>query len=184
MSKEIVQFDQAMFESELDRMVREKVERIVDAMLDAEADGIANAARYERSDGRKAYRAGHYERSLTAKAGRLGPRVPKSKGAVFESTVIERYRRREEGAEEALIDMQLAGVSTRQVDDTGQLPWGDRMPSQNLVGKLRRVYAEIDEWRNGPLESEYPYVSVGTACDTSAPGAEAWRTPASRWPRA
>ena len=41
--------------------------------------------------------------------------------------MIERYRRREESVEEALIDMCLAGVSTRQVNDTGQLLWGDRM---------------------------------------------------------
>ena len=89
-----------------------------------QADEIANAARYGRSGGRKAYRAGHYERSLTAKAGRPGLKVPKLKGALFESAVIERYRRRGESVEEALIDMCLAGVSTRQVDDTGQLPWG------------------------------------------------------------
>ena len=57
--------------------------------------------------------------------------------------------------------MCLAGVSTRQVDDTGQLPWGDRMPSRTLSGKLRRVYAEIDQWRTRPLEGEYPYVFVG-----------------------
>ena len=115
MSKEIIQFDQAMFESKLDAMVREKVERIVNAMLDAEADEIANAARYERSGGRKAYRAGHYERSLTAKAGRLELKVPKLKGVLFASAVIERYRRREESVEEALIDMYPAGVSTRHV---------------------------------------------------------------------
>ena len=53
MSKEIIQFDQAMFETRLDAMVRDKVEQIVNAMLDEEADLIANAARYERSDGRK-----------------------------------------------------------------------------------------------------------------------------------
>ena len=58
-----------MFESKLDAMVREKVERIV------------NAARYERSGGRKVYRSGHYERSLTDKAGRLELKVPDSKTA-------------------------------------------------------------------------------------------------------
>ena len=84
--------------------------------------------------------------------------MPKLKGAVFESAVIERYRRREQSVEESLIDMYLAGVSTRQVDDTGQLLWGDHMPSQTLSGKIKRVYAEIDEWRNCPLGSEYPYV--------------------------
>lgn len=102
MSKEIIQFDQAMFETKLDTMVREKVERIVNAMLDAEADEIANAARYERAGERKAYRAGHYDRSLTAKAGRLGLKVPKLKGEVFESAVIERHRRREESVDPPL----------------------------------------------------------------------------------
>ena len=147
-----------MFETKLDTMVREKVERIVNAMLDAEADEIANAARYERTGERKAYRAGHYERKLTAKAGRLALKVPKLKGALFESAVIERYRRREQSVEESLIDMYLAGVSTRRVDDISQLLWGERMPSQTLSDKLRKVYDQIDEWRNRPLGGECPYV--------------------------
>ena len=159
MSKEIIQFDQAMFETKLDAMVRDKVEQIVNAMLDEEADLIANAARYERSDGRK----GVPGRPLRARVHRQGPgrlalRIPKLKGAVFESAVIERYRRREQSVEESLIDMYLAGVSTRRVDDISQLLWGERMPSQTLSDKLKRVYDQIDQWRNRPLDSEYPYV--------------------------
>ena len=50
-------------------------------------DAKNNAARYERAGERKAYRAGHYDRSLTAKAGRLALKVPKLKGALFESAV-------------------------------------------------------------------------------------------------
>lgn len=72
--------------------------------------------------------------------------------------VIERYRRREEGVEEVPVDMYLAGVSTRQVDDVCQLLWGDRMPSQTLSGKLRNVYAGIGEWRGRPLGQEYAYL--------------------------
>jgi transposase-like protein len=154
----IIQIDQNLFETKLDRLVTEKMTQILNAMLDAEADEITGAARYERKEGRKAYRAGHYERTLTAKAGRLELRVPKLKGAVFESAVIERYRRRESSVEEALMEMCLAGVSTRQVDDISKLLWGDRMPSQTLSDKLKRVYDDIDRWRTRPLESEYPYV--------------------------
>ncbi len=54
--------------------------------------------------------------------------------------------------------MYLAGVSTRQVDDISQLLWGDRMPSQTLSDKLKKVYADIDAWRGRPLTQEYPYV--------------------------
>ena len=158
MSQQILQVDQAMLETTLDRMVRKSVEETLNAMLDAEADEIPGAARYERSGERKAYRAGHYERDLTVKAGKMSLKVPKLKGAVFSSAVIERYRRREESVEEALIDMYLAGVSTRQVDDISQLLWGDRMPSQTLSDKLKRVYADIDAWRERPLEQEYAYL--------------------------
>lgn len=158
MPENIIQIDQNLLETRLDRLVAEKVAELLNAMPDAEADEIANAAKYERTGERKAYRAGHYDRSLTAKAGRLALKVPKLKGAVFESAVIERYRRREESVEEALIDMYLAGVSTRQVDDISQLLWGDRMPSQTLSDKLKKVYGEIEAWRTRPLEDEYPYV--------------------------
>jgi transposase-like protein len=101
-------------------MVTEKVNEVLNRMLDAEAGELAGAARYERSGGRKAYRAGHYERDLTVKAGKLSVRVPRLKGALFGSVVIERHRRREGSVEEALIDMVPAGVSTRRVDDTGR----------------------------------------------------------------
>lgn len=66
-------------------MVREKVGQTVNAMLDAEANEIANAAKYERNTNRKAFRAGHYDRKLTAKAGRLSLRIPKLKSEVFRS---------------------------------------------------------------------------------------------------
>lgn len=158
MQDQILQVDENMLETRLDRLVSEKVEQLLNAMLDAEADEITGAARYERTGDRKAYRAGHYERDLTVKAGTVTLKVPKLKGALFESAVIERYRRREQSVEEALIDMYLAGVSTRQVDDVSQLLWGDRMPSQTLSDKLKKVYADIDEWRGRPLEQDYPYL--------------------------
>jgi transposase-like protein len=88
----------------------------------------------------------------------MAVRVPKLKGALFESAVIERYRRREESVEEALIDMYLAGVSTRRVDDISQALRGERMPSQTLSHQLKKVYAGIDQWRERPLSQPYPYV--------------------------
>lgn len=51
MSQQILQVDQAMLETTLDRMVRKSVEETLNAMLDAEADEITGAARYERSGG-------------------------------------------------------------------------------------------------------------------------------------
>ena len=76
MSQQIPQVDQAMLETTLDRMVRKTVEEMLSAMLDAEVDEITGVTRYERSGERKAYRAGHYERDLTVKAGKVSLKVP------------------------------------------------------------------------------------------------------------
>lgn len=150
MSDKIIRFDDAMFESEPDALVRVKVARTINAMPDAETDEIANAAGYERETDRKAFRAGHCGRTLAAKAGKLSLKAPELKGALFGSVVIERCRRRESGVEEALMEMCLAGVSARGVDDTGRLLWGERMPSRTLSDKLKKIYKEIDEKTANP----------------------------------
>lgn len=47
----------------------------------------------------------------------------------FETAIIERYRRREESVEEALVEMYLAGVSVRRVEDITEALWGTRVSS-------------------------------------------------------
>lgn len=98
----IIQIDRNLLETKLDRLVAEKVTEPLNAMPGASGRRDRHAARYERAGERKVYRAGHYDRSLTAKAGRLGLKVPSSKGEVFESAVIERHRRREESVDPPL----------------------------------------------------------------------------------
>ena len=174
MPENIIQIDQNLLETRLDRLITEKMTQILNAMLDAEADEITGAARYERSGGRKAYRAGHYERKLTAKAGRLELKVPKLKGALFESAVIERYRRREQSVEESLIDMYLAGVSTRQVDDISQLR-ETACPRRHSATSSKGSTGRSTSGARGRWNPNTRTCSW-TACGTSAHGAGAWRT--------
>lgn len=75
MQDQILQVDENMLETRLDRLVSEKVEQL----LNAEADEITGAARYERTGDRKAYRVGHYERDLTVKRDR-DPQGPEAQG--------------------------------------------------------------------------------------------------------
>ncbi len=55
MPENIIQIDQNLLETRLDRLVAEKVAELLNAMLDAEADEIANAAKYERTGERKVF---------------------------------------------------------------------------------------------------------------------------------
>ena len=107
----VITIDDDRIKSHLDRVVRGSVEETLNALLDAEADRLCNAQRYERSEARRDTRAGHYERKLQTKAGEVKLRIPKLRTQTFETAIIERYRRRESSVEEALIEMYLAGVS-------------------------------------------------------------------------
>lgn len=85
--------------------------------MEAEADQLCGAQRYERSPDRVDTRAGSYERRLQTKAGQVTLKVPRLRSLPFETQIIERYRRRVSSVEEALMEMYLAGVSVRRVED-------------------------------------------------------------------
>src|ERR1041385_8253358 len=91
----VITVDDERIRNHLDRVVRGSVEETLNALLDAEADRLCNAQRYERSDARRDTRAGHYERKLQTKAGEVQLKVPKLRQRTFETAIIERYRRRE-----------------------------------------------------------------------------------------
>jgi len=154
----VIRIDDERIKGHLDRVVRGTVEETLNALLDAEADRMCNAERYERTEARRDTRAGHYERNLETKAGEVTLRVPKLRRQTFETAIIERYRRREASVEEALIEMYLAGVSVRRVEDITEALWGTRVSPSTVSDLNKKIYATIDAWRNRPIEGEHPYV--------------------------
>ena len=113
-----------------------------------------------RTDDRVDTRAGHYHRKLVTKAGTVDIKVPKLRKLPFETGIIERYKRREESVEEALIEMYPAGVSVRRVEDISEALWGARVSPGTISNLNQKVYSQIEQWRNRELVTEYPYVYV------------------------
>ena len=155
---QVIRIDEARIKDHLGEMVRGTVEEALNAMLDAEADQLCGAGRYERSEGRQDTRAGSYERALHTKAGEVKLKVPKLRRQTFETAIIERYRRRESSVEEALIEMYLAGVSVRRVEDITEALWGTRVSPGTVSNLNKKIYVKIEEWRNRPIEGEHPYL--------------------------
>src|SRR6202050_251255 len=155
---QVIQIDEARIRDHLGEMVRGTVEETLNAMLDAEADQLCGAARYQRSEARKDTRAGSYERTLQTKAGEVRLKVPKLRRLPFETAIIERYRRRESSVEEALVEMYLAGVSVRRVEDITEALWGTRVSPSTVSELNQKIYVQIETWRNRPIEGNHPYV--------------------------
>ena len=100
-------------------------------------------------------------RNLQTTSGNVTLKVPKLKGIPFETAIIERYRRRESSVEEALIEMYLAGVSVRRIEDITEALWGSKVSPGTISNLNKKVYEHIEVWRNRHLHSEqYPYVFI------------------------
>jgi len=154
----VIKIDEAQVQQHLGEMVRSTVEETLNGMLDAEADQLCNARRYEHTEARTDQRAGHYKRKLHTQAGEVELKVPKLRRATFETAIIDRYRRRESSVEEALMEMYLAGVSVRRVEDITQALWGMRVSAGTVSDLNQKMYQRIETWRNRKIEGVYPYV--------------------------
>ena len=154
----IIQLDEDQLREHLDRKITESVEETLNGLLDAEADRLCGASRYERSNDRVDTRAGHYTRKLHTKAGEVHLKVPKLRSLPFETQIIERYRRRESSVEEALMEMYLAGVSVRRVEDITEALWGVKVGPSTVSDLNQKIYDQIEQWRMKPLEGKHPYI--------------------------
>ena len=160
MSEKIVQLNEEVIKGQLKELVRGSVEETLNELLEAEAEKLTQAARYERNEQRQGYRSGHYNRNLTTTSGMSHSRC-QAQGISFETAIIERYRRRESSVEEALIEMYLAGVSVRRVEDITETLWGSKVSPSTISELNKKAYVHIEDWRNRPLQGgRYPYVYV------------------------
>ena len=153
-----LQVDETKLMGHVHEVVRSSVGETLNGLLDAEADEICGAGRYERSPERVDTRAGHYERKLETKAGMVTLKVPKLRSLPFETAIIQRYRRKESSVEEALVEMYLAGVSVRRVEDITEALWGTRVSSGTVSRLNQKIYRHIEAWRNRQIVGDFPYV--------------------------
>jgi putative transposase len=154
----VIRIEEEKIRSHVDQVVRETVEQTLNGLLQAEADDLCGAKRYVRSPERLDTRAGHYNRQLHTKAGEVTLQVPRLRNLPFETEIIERYRRRESSVEEALVEMYLAGVSVRRVEDITEALWGTRVSPSTVSELNQKIYAQIEAWRNRPIEGAHAYV--------------------------
>jgi transposase-like protein len=156
--KNALKIDVDAVRGHLNELVRSTVEDTLNKLLDAEADQLCNAKRYERSVDRADTRAGSYKRKLQTQAGEVSLKMPRLRSLPYETQIIERYKRRESSVEEALVEMYLAGVSVRRVEDITEALWGTRVSSSTVSELNQKIYERIEEWRTRPITEESVYV--------------------------
>lgn len=156
-TSEMVIGSQEQFEALLHEQLRQAVRLALISVLDAEVDAFIGALPYERSEQRRDQRNGHYTRDLETSMGQITDLpVPRTRGG-YHTQLFERYQRRRDELDQAISQMFIKGLSTRQVGQVMETLTGSK-PSPSTVSRVfHTLEAEYAQWKTRRLEERYAY---------------------------
>jgi putative transposase len=141
-----------------DLRMKELLQTMIQATLEAEMDEALGAAKSQRTDGHRGHRSGYYTRHFVTRFGKLELRVPQDREGLFSTEIFERYQRSERALVVALAEMYVQGVSTRKVAAVTEQLCGHAFSAAAVSAAAARLDAQLTEMMRRPLEEEFPYL--------------------------
>lgn len=141
--------------SSLESPVKASLALLLNSLMEKERDEYINALSHERTDERKGYRNGYYERQLVTGAGSLKLNVPRTRDGAFSPSAFKRYERYDQALVLSMMEMVINGVSTRKVSKIVEELCGKKV-SKSFVSEITKTLDPVvNEWRNRPLNVSY-----------------------------
>ncbi|WP_425539245.1 IS256 family transposase [Microaceticoccus formicicus] len=136
------------------------LESILNQVLEAQVTEAIGAKPYERTEERTCYRNGSRVRQIKTRVGTLELLVPRVRGGEFSPDLFNRYQRNEQAFVLAMMEMVIQGVSTRKVTKITEELCGTSFSKSTISNLCSNLDPLVDEFRNRPLESQYPFIVV------------------------
>lgn len=137
------------------------LERILNEIMKAESEEQLGASKHERTEERQDYRNGTRERSLTTRIGTLTLEVPRHRNEPFHTMVFENYQRSEASLIATMVQMVVAGVSTRKVSRVVEELCGREFSKSTVSELCKRLDADVNAFRSQSLAGfDAPFVML------------------------
>jgi len=146
------------FFEDLEAQMKENHRCFLEALMGYERQRFLNAHPYERTHQRVDQANGFYERSLTSRLGMLELRVPRSRTGCFHTQVLPRYQRREPLVNEALKQVFLLGVSTRQAGRALATLVEEAVSASTVSAVAKVLDQSVSCWHRRKLPDQYRYL--------------------------
>ena len=144
-----------------DEAIKFLLERILNEVMKAESEEQLGAARHERTEERQDYRNGTRERELNTRIGTLTLQVPRHRNEPFHTMVFENYKRSEASLIATMVQMVIAGVSTRKVERVVETLCGTSFSKSTVSELCKTIDSEIKAFKEKRLDGvHYPFVMV------------------------
>lgn len=151
----------SVMNSTIDAVVKSAIILILNEFMEKERDAFLHASAYERSNERRDYRNGYYERELTMSIGKIKLKVPRTRHGEFSPTVFDKYARCDQAFVLSMLEMVINGVSTRKVTHIVEQLCGESVSKSFVSSLTQKLDPIVNEWANRPLNTMYyPFVFV------------------------
>ena len=144
--------------SEEGGFLKSVIKDALEEVLENEMSETIGAKSYGRSQERKGYRAGYYQRSLITRMGKIELRVPRDRNGNFSTQVFERYQRSEKALVSALAEMYIQGVSTRKVKAITEELCGHEFSASSISNINISLDRQLKAFAERTLDEPYPYL--------------------------
>lgn len=146
------------FFEDLDQLMKERHRQFLEELMGYERQCFINAHPYQRSEQRVAQANGFYERKLTTRLGVVELKVPRTRCGCFQTQVLKRYQRREPVIDQALKEVFLVGVSTRQTGRALATLVEDAVSASTVSAVAKALDVSVGQFHRRRLSDEYRYL--------------------------
>ena len=146
------------FFEDLDELMKERYARFLEELMGYERQCFINAHPYQRVEGRVDQANGFYERQLTTRVGVLNLKVPRTRSGHYHTQVLGRYQRREPVINQALKEVFLLGVSTRQSGRALATLVEDSVSAATVSALAKALDKAVFSFHRRRVSDEYRYL--------------------------
>jgi len=152
-------FKDATWDGELGFQTRMALKDVLEHALREEALFQLGAERYKHDPRRRDQLNGTYTRTLQTAGGTINDlRVPRSRKGLYDPQVFDRYARRTADVNEAICEMFLRGVSTREVGDILEVLTGSGVSASTVSQVSKALDSHVRAYHTRPLHDGYQYL--------------------------
>lgn len=148
------------------------LKRLLETSMEIEIQDLVGAERWKHISPRPTFRNGHYFRNLLTTMGLITLlKVPRLREGKKGFKVLPRYVQRSPDVDKGVLEMFLAGVSTRRVQEV-LTPWmGKPTVSAGTVSQISKVLdEEVQKFHGRKLSDDYLYLVLdGIYLKTKSP---------------
>lgn len=145
---------------DLKRETERAVKILIEKSLEIEVQDMIGANRWEHNLSRQNYRNGYYERDFLSSYGYLSRlKMPRVRSGGIRSKILPRYARRNKDVDQMILEMFIAGVSTRRVEEAMRPLFGERSVSASTVSEIaKQLDLKVERFHRRPIEDKYLYL--------------------------